>query len=65
MTAVARRNFVWALPPERLSAAAAVVSTALRVVAEEPIDSGAWSGVRRIAPAHSAAVSTERVASLA
>jgi len=43
-----RRNFIYALPPERLSAAATVVSNELRLLAHELIDSGAWSGVRKV-----------------
>ena len=46
-----RRNFIYALPPERLSAAATVVSNELRLLANELIDCGAWSGVRKVSDA--------------
>jgi LysR family tcuABC transcriptional regulator len=45
---LSRRNFVYALPPERLSAAATVVLDELRLLAHELIDAGTWSGVRRV-----------------
>lgn len=40
-----RRNYLYSLAPERLSAAAAVVATELRVTAQGLIESGAWTGV--------------------
>jgi LysR family tcuABC transcriptional regulator len=43
-----RRNYLYSLPPARLSAAAAVVAAELRDTARELIDSGAWSGVSAI-----------------
>src|SRR5512138_12240 len=43
-----RRNFIYALPDERLSPAARVVREELRELAHELIDSRAWSGVRRV-----------------
>ena len=43
-----RRNFIYALPDERLSPAARVVSAELRELAHELIDSRAWSGVRKV-----------------
>ena len=45
---LSRRNFIYALPPERLSAAATVVSDELRRLAHELIGSGDWSGVRKV-----------------
>ena len=47
-----RRNYLYSLPPKRLSTAAAVVSSELRDTAKELVESGAWSGVRAITPAH-------------
>jgi LysR family tcuABC transcriptional regulator len=43
-----RRNYLYSLPPARLSAAAAMVATELRDTARELIASGAWSGVAPI-----------------
>jgi LysR family transcriptional regulator, regulatory protein for tcuABC len=40
-----RRNYLYSLPPERLSTAAAVVATELRDTALELMRSGAWTGV--------------------
>lgn len=45
---LSRRNFVYALPPERLSAAATVVRDELRLLAHELIDAGTWRGVRKV-----------------
>jgi LysR family tcuABC transcriptional regulator len=39
-----RRNYLYSLPPNRLSAAAATVATELRRTVREAIDSGAWAG---------------------
>ena len=43
-----RRNYLYSLPPERLSTAAAVVATELKATALELMESGAWSGVKPI-----------------
>lgn len=44
-----RRNYLYSLPPQRLSAAAAAVATELKNTALELMDSGAWTGVRPVA----------------
>jgi LysR family tcuABC transcriptional regulator len=46
-----RRNYLYSLPPKRLSTAAAVVSSELRSTAKELVESGAWSGVKAMTPA--------------
>jgi len=46
-----RRNYLYSLPPERLSTAAAAVAAEIRETARKLVDSGAWSGVELIAPA--------------
>ena len=46
-----RRNFLYSLPPKRLSTAAAVVASELRSTAKELVESGAWSGVKAMIPA--------------
>ena len=43
-----RRNYLYSLPPSRLSPAAAVVAAELRQTARELIASGAWAGVSPI-----------------
>jgi LysR family tcuABC transcriptional regulator len=48
---MSRRNYLYSLPPARLSTAAAVVAAELRSTALALVDSGAWSGVEAIAPA--------------
>jgi len=48
---MSRRNYLYSLPPARLSTAAAVVAAELRSTALGLVDSGAWSGVEAIAPA--------------
>jgi LysR family transcriptional regulator, regulatory protein for tcuABC len=45
-----RRNYLYSLPPERLSAAGAVVATEIKATARELVDSGAWSGVELLKP---------------
>ena len=50
---MSRRNYLYSLPPTRLSTAAAVVAAELRSTALALVDSGAWSGVEAIAPAES------------
>ncbi|MBN3723379.1 LysR family transcriptional regulator [Burkholderia sp. Ac-20379] len=45
-----RRNYLYALAPEKLSHAAAIVRDELKHVARTLIDSEAWQGVRLIAP---------------
>lgn len=47
-----RRNYLYSLAPKRLSTAAAVVASELRETALELVESGAWSGVETVAPAH-------------
>jgi LysR family tcuABC transcriptional regulator len=43
-----RRNYLYSLPPERLSAAAGAVGAALKDTARELIASGAWKGVEAL-----------------
>jgi LysR family tcuABC transcriptional regulator len=45
-----RRNFLYSLPPERLSTAAAAVAAEIKDTARKLVESGAWSGVDLIAP---------------
>jgi LysR family transcriptional regulator, regulatory protein for tcuABC len=45
-----RRNYLYSLPPERLSAAGAVVAAEIKGTARELVESGAWSGVELINP---------------
>jgi len=47
---MSRRNFVYSLPPARLSTAGAVVAAELQATALELMDSGAWTGVEAISP---------------
>lgn len=47
---MSRRNYLYSLPPERLSTAAAVVATELKVTALELMASGAWTGVEAVSP---------------
>ena len=47
-----RRNYLYSLAPKRLSTAAAVVASELRETALALVESGAWSGVEAVAPAH-------------
>lgn len=44
-----RRNYLYSLPPQRLSAAAAAVATELKQTALRLIDSGVWTGVQPVA----------------
>ena len=44
-----RRNYLYSLPPERLSTAAAVVANELKATALELMATGAWSGVEPVA----------------
>jgi LysR family tcuABC transcriptional regulator len=44
-----RRNYLYSLPPQRLSAAAAAVAAELKQTALDLIDTGAWTGVRPVA----------------
>jgi LysR family tcuABC transcriptional regulator len=46
-----RRNYLYSLPPERLSTAAAVVASELKETARDLVATGAWSGVEAVAPA--------------
>lgn len=46
-----RRNYLYALPPERLSTAAAAVAVEMKDTARKLVESGAWSGVELIPPA--------------
>jgi LysR family tcuABC transcriptional regulator len=45
---MSRRNYLYSLPPQRLSAAAAAVATELKQTAFDLMESGAWSGVASI-----------------
>jgi LysR family transcriptional regulator, regulatory protein for tcuABC len=45
---ITRRNYLYSLPPERVSTAAAVVATELRDTARELVRTGEWSGVQPI-----------------
>jgi LysR family transcriptional regulator, regulatory protein for tcuABC len=47
-----RRNYLYSLSPKRLSTAAAIVASELRDTAKELVESGAWSGVKAMIPAH-------------
>jgi len=47
---MARRNYLYSLPPSRLSAAAAAVATELRQTVRALIASGQWAGVKAIEP---------------
>lgn len=46
-----RRNYLYSLAPERLSAAAAVVAAELKDTARKLVESGDWTGVELITPA--------------
>ncbi len=46
-----RRNYLYSLAPERLSAAAAVVAAELKDTARMLVESGDWTGVELITPA--------------
>jgi LysR family tcuABC transcriptional regulator len=48
---MSRRNYLYSLPPQRLSAAAAAVAAELKQTALELIESGAWTGVQPVIPA--------------
>ena len=43
-----RRNYLYSLPPARLSTAAAAVAAELKGTALDLMDSGAWTGVEPI-----------------
>jgi len=45
---ITRRNYLYALPPDRLSAAAAVVGSELEETARSLVESGAWTGVETV-----------------
>jgi len=47
---MSRRNYLYSLPPERLSAAASAVAAELQATALDLMESGAWSGVEPISP---------------
>jgi LysR family tcuABC transcriptional regulator len=47
---MSRRNYLYSLAPERLSAAAAAVAAELRATADDLMASGAWSGVEPVKP---------------
>ena len=51
-----RRNYLYSLAPERLSAAAAVVAAELRDTAHQLIADGEWTGVEAINPSRSPAL---------
>jgi LysR family tcuABC transcriptional regulator len=46
---MSRRNYLYSLPPQRLSAAAAAVAAELKQTAFELIKSGGWTGVQPVA----------------
>jgi LysR family tcuABC transcriptional regulator len=46
---MSRRNYLYSLPPQRLSAAAAAVAAELKETARELVQSGAWTGVQPVA----------------
>ncbi|MCX7962070.1 MAG: LysR substrate-binding domain-containing protein [Burkholderiales bacterium] len=50
-----RRNYLYSLPPERLSSAALAVAAEIRATAHALIASGAWTGVRALEPARAQA----------
>ncbi len=50
-----RPNYLYALPPQKLSSSAAVVRDELRLVVRELVESGRWLGVKLMPPAPSAA----------
>lgn len=52
---LSRRNYLYSIAPQRLSAAARAVAAELRRTAHALIDSGAWAGVEAIRPAETAA----------
>jgi LysR family tcuABC transcriptional regulator len=45
---LSRRNYLYSLPPQRLSTAASVVAAVLKATAVELVETGAWSGVKTI-----------------
>jgi len=47
---MSRRNYLYSLAPERLSAAAAAVAAELKATADDLMASGAWSGVEPVTP---------------
>lgn len=50
-----RRNFLYSLPPERLTTVAAVVTSELKETAHELVESRAWPGFEEITPAQARA----------
>jgi LysR family tcuABC transcriptional regulator len=50
-----RRNFLYSLPPERLTTVAAVVTGELKETARELVEGGAWPGFEPITPARAPA----------
>ena len=52
-----RVNYLYSLPPEKLSPCAALVRDELKLVVKQLVDSGAWQGVE-----HPAAAAPESVA---
>jgi LysR family transcriptional regulator, regulatory protein for tcuABC len=47
---MSRRNYLYSLPPQRLSAAAAAVAAELKATALELMESGTWTGVQPVNP---------------
>jgi len=45
---LSRRNYLYSLPPQRLSTAASVVAAELKATAVELVETGAWAGVKTI-----------------
>ena len=54
-----RRNFLYSLPPERLSTAAAVVAKELKETAAELVESHEWDGFEHVQPRAKKAVAAE------
>lgn len=57
-----RRNFLYSLPPERLTTAAAVVAAELKETARELIESDTWPGFEEIRPGRQKVEALEPVA---
>ena len=49
-----RPNYLYALPPQKLSPSAAAVRDELRLVVRQLVESGRWSGVKLMASASAA-----------
>jgi LysR family tcuABC transcriptional regulator len=51
---MSRQNFLYSLPPEKLSQSASIVRTEIKTVIRKLIESGGWEGVRLPEPARTA-----------